>query len=85
MWLPSSYSPLIGKLCNYIRIYCAKRIFKKCGKITTIDRKAYFGTGKEIEIGDYSGIGANCTIPNNIIIGKFVMMAPNVYILSNNH
>lgn len=46
---------------------------------------AYFGTGKGIEIGDYSGIGENCVIPNNTIIGKYVMMAPDVHIVANNH
>lgn len=84
-WLPSSYSPIIGKLSNYIRIFCVKHIFKKCGHISTIDRRAYFGTGSDIEIGDYSGIGERCVIPKNTIIGKYVMMAPEVHIVANNH
>ena len=46
---------------------------------------AYFGTGRNIEIGDYSGIGENCVIPKNTIIGKYVMMAPQVHIVANNH
>ncbi len=83
--LPGSYTPWIGNLCNTIRVRCVKHIFKKCGKITTMDRNAYFGTGEEIEIGDYSGIGANCIVPKNTIIGKYVMMAPDVYIIDNNH
>lgn len=84
-YLPGSYTPVLGKLCNSIRIWCVKHIFKKCGKISTIDRKAYFGTGSNIEIGDYSGIGEHCIIPKNTIIGKYVMMAPEVYIIDNNH
>lgn len=84
-YLPGSYTPIFGKLYNSIRIWCVKHIFKKCGKISTIDRRAYFGTGRNIEIGDYSGIGANCIVPNNTIIGKYVMMAPEVYIIDNNH
>lgn len=68
-----------------IRIFCCRRIFKYCGKISTIDRHAYFGNGRNIEIGDYSGIGANCVVPNNTIIGKYVMMAPEVHIVANNH
>lgn len=83
--MPSSYYPLIGKLSNGIRIFCVKRIFKKCGEITTMDRNAYFGTGRDIEIGDFSGIGENCIVPKNTIIGKYVMMAPDVYIIDNNH
>lgn len=83
--LPSSYSPIIGKFSNIIRIFCVKHIFKRCGKISTIDRKVYFGKGFNIEIGDYSGIGSHSFLPDNIIIGKYVMMAPEVYIAKNNH
>ena len=84
-YLPSSYLPLIGRLFNLIRILCVKGIFKKCGNISTIDRCAYLGNGFDVEIGDYSGIGANCFLPNNIKIGKYVMMAPEVFIAKNNH
>lgn len=84
-YLPSSYSPCMGKVFNRFRVFCVKRIFKHCGKISTIDRMAYFGTGEDIEIGDYSGIGEHCIVPKNTIIGKYVMMAPEVYIIDNNH
>lgn len=83
--LPSSYSRWGGKLWNAIRIFCSRRIFKYCGKVSTIERHAYFGNGKYIEIGDYSGIGKNCVIPNNTVIGKYVMMASEVYIIATNH
>lgn len=53
--------------------------------MSNIDRKAYFGNGMNIEMGDYSSIGANSVIPNNTIIGKFVMMAPEIHIVANNH
>lgn len=36
-------------------------------------------------MGDYSSIGAYCVLPNNIKIGKYVMMAPEVHIVSDNH
>ena len=74
--LPGSYMPVVGRMSNAMRVFCARRIFKKCGKITTIDRHAYFGNGSEIEIGDYSGIGENCVVPHNTRIGRYVMMAP---------
>lgn len=83
--LPSSYSIWGGKFCNMIRIFCCHKIFKYCGKVSTIDRHAYFGNGRNVEIGDYSGIGENCVIPNNTVIGKYVMMAPEVHIVANNH
>lgn len=84
-YLPSSYAPMLGNVSNCIRIFCVKRIFKKCGKISTLDRMAYFGTGFDIEIGDFSGIGERCVIPKNTIMGKYIMMAPEVYIIDNNH
>lgn len=83
--LPDSYSSFFGGLSNKLRIFCCKRIFKKCGKISTINRNIDFGSGKDIEIGDYSGIGANCILPNNIKIGKCVMMGPDLYCLIYSH
>lgn len=80
-YLPSS-GFLGGKK---IRRMCCKHIFKKCGKYVNIERKANFGSGVNIEIGDYSGIGINAVIPGNTVIGKYVMMGPNCYILSQNH
>lgn len=46
---------------------------------------AYFGNGKDIEIGDYSGIGAHAFIPADTKIGKYVMMADWVHIVHGNH
>jgi len=51
----------------------------------TVNRKAYFGNGSNIEIGDNSGIGAYCRLPNDLKIGNNVMMAPEVLIFSVNH
>lgn len=84
-YLPDSYSPVIGPLCNRIRIFCCRRIFKRCGDISTINRLAYFGTGKDVVIGDYSGIGARCKVPNDLVMGRYVMMAPEVLIFNRNH
>lgn len=83
--LPNSYTMLVGKICNRIRISICRHIFKECGKVSTINRNIYFGKGQDVVIGDYSGIGANCVIPNNIIIGKYVMMGPDVYCLQPDH
>lgn len=83
--LPGSYSPYGGRIFNRFRIFCVRRIFKKCGNISTVDRKAYFGSGAEIEIGDFSGIGSNCRLPNDIKVGRYVMMAPGVTVINANH
>lgn len=68
-----------------IRRYCCKQLFKQCGEHVNIERRAFFGSGADICIGDYSGIGVNAVIPSNTIIGNHVMMGPNCYILSVNH
>ena len=83
--LPGSYTPGVGGLCNAIRIICVRNIFRKCGRVTTIDRHAYFGNGSEVEIGDRSGLGRDCVLPRNIKIGSCVMMAPEVHVVSDNH
>lgn len=83
--LPSSYAPVVGPVCNRLRIWCCRHIFARCGRVTTIDRKAYFGNGSALEIGDFSGLGARCDIPRDIRIGSHVMMAKDVLIINQNH
>ena len=67
-YLPKSNT--YGNLGGGIRYFLCKRIFKKCGKHVNIERRAYFASGIDIEIGDYSGIGVNAQIPNGTIIGN---------------
>ena len=68
-----------------IRYALYKHIFKKCDKCVNIERKAFFASGIDIEIGDCSGIGINVHISNVTIIGNYVMMGPNCFILDVNH
>ncbi len=82
-YLPTSYSMIGGG--KWIRYQLCRRIFKKCGKNVNIERRANFGSGRDIEIGDNSGLGINCQIPSNTKIGANVMMGPNCYILARNH
>lgn len=84
-YLPVSYSIFFGRLSKFIRYQLCKRIFKSCGKNVNVERRASFGTGRNIEIGDNSGIGIRACIPSNTIIGENVMMGPNCYILPSNH
>lgn len=86
-FLPNSYGIFkpIAEVSNWIRIFCVKRIFKKCGHIRTINRRVNFATGRNVEMGDESGIGANTTIPGNTIIGNNVIISRNCFILGRNH
>ena len=83
-YLPTSLG-LFGKQSKWLRYKLCKHIFLKCGENVNIERKAHFGSGKCVQIGDNSGLGINCNIPSNTIIGEDVMMGPNCYILGNNH
>lgn len=84
--LPGSHTPL-GRLLmtQKIRYNCCKHIFKYIGKNVNVERGAWFGRGFDIEIGDNSGIGYNAHILNNTVIGKDVMMGPNLYMLEKTH
>ncbi|MBO5806373.1 MAG: acyltransferase [Tidjanibacter sp.] len=84
-FLPTSYTPIVGKPSKWIRYQLCRNIFAKCGKNVNIERGAFFGRGSLIEIGDNSGMGVNCHLPSNTKIGNNVMMAPNCYILNMNH
>lgn len=84
-YLPGSTFPVLGKVFKKLRYQCCRRIFKHCGKDVNIERCAFFASGSELCIGDYSGLGYHCNVPGNIIIGNYVMMGPNCYILGNNH
>ncbi len=84
-YFPSSGSRFFGKISKRLRYACCKRVFHKCGKNVNIERLASFGNGFLIEIGDNSGLGVNCDVPNNIIIGNDVKMGPNVVIIPLNH
>ncbi len=70
---------------KYVRRMCAKLMFDKCGKNVNIEHGAFLASGKGIEIGDNSGIGINCRITGPLSIGKDVMMAPGVNIVTQNH
>lgn len=77
---------LFWGVSNKIRILLCRHIFRECSKkVSTINRNIYFGNGKDVVIGDYSGIGANCSIPNDIHIGKYVMMGPDLYCITFGH
>lgn len=84
-YLPKSSTPIIGKFCMKFRSFFASKLFLHAGKDINIERKANFGMGRRIQIGNNSGIGINSQIPSNTIIGEDVMMGPNCLIYAANH
>lgn len=83
-WLPSTSMPG-GIFSNSLRTALASRIFKKCGRHVWIKRGAYFGSGKDVVIGDNSQIGESARIAADTVIGKNVMMGLEVLVLSTVH
>lgn len=87
---PDSYCYIkIGKKSFHIsyglkyRRFLARQIIKECGKNVNIERFAYFG--KDIHLGDNSGIGRKCHISGHTYIGDNVMMGPEVIVYEQNH
>lgn len=74
-----------SKISKNIRYFICKKIFKYCGKNVNIEKGAWFGNGCNLEIGDYSGLGFNCIVQNNISIGENVLMGPNCIIQESKH
>lgn len=70
---------------KYVRCFLAKGMLEKCGKNVNIEHGAFFASGKDIEIGDNSGLGIGCRVSGPLTIGNDVMMAPNVTIVTQNH
>ncbi len=82
--LPISYLPG-GKIAKAIRAFICRRLFKKCGKDVNVEAKAFFNTGREIELGDHSDIGVNAKVFGPVVIGKDVMMGPDVVFVGGAH
>ncbi len=80
IYLPGGNSILGKKIGKKLRYLCCRNIFKYCGSNVNIEKGAIFGTGFNLIIGDNSGLGLNCNVPNDIVIGRNVIMGPNVYI-----
>ena len=79
-FLPSSHKKIGGRFGRYLRLLCARHLFKKCSKTANIERLASFGDGHGIEIGERSGLGVSCHVPNDIFIGNDVMMGPFCFV-----
>lgn len=74
-----------GGYSKRIRGFLCSQIFEYAGENINVERGAHFGKGFKLRIGNNSGLGINCTIPNDAIIGDNVMMGPNCYVHKVNH
>lgn len=79
-------SPLPGaNIANAIRLSLVRCIFDQVGKDVKVHAGVSFGSGINVQIGDYSSLNANCWIANDTIIGHDVMMGPEIIVLSGSH
>jgi maltose O-acetyltransferase len=76
---------IFGKVWKYARYLLVKNIFESCGKNVNVENNAHFRSGKQITIGENSGIGAWAELYGKIKIGNDVMMASHVSIITKNH
>ena len=85
-YLPPKGIPLVGRICNALRVALCRAIFDECGKGAVIERRVYFGTNNRICIGNRSGIGNNFHLQGtNLVMGDDIIMAPNVTVLGAGH
>lgn len=68
-----------------IRRAVCKGIFKNAGQNINIEHGAFFGSGRDIEIGNNSGLGLNCRVSGPLVLGNNVMMGPDVIIYTQSH
>ncbi|MBQ8426737.1 MAG: acyltransferase [Clostridia bacterium] len=79
-WLPISRR---SRFAKKLRAHWAKKIAKSFGKNVNIERGAIFTPG--LSIGNNSGVGVNCEINGEVVIGNDVMMGPEVVIYTSGH
>lgn len=85
-WLPSTNNTLqISKIIRKVRGGIACNCFDRHGIKINVERKADFGSGNGIIIGNYSGLGVNCHVRGPLEIGDHVNMGPDVRIITINH
>ncbi len=83
-YLPPTNNRYFGVI-RPIRSAIAKSCLDYAGKKVNIEQGANFGNGDGISIGDYSGIGVDCSVRGPLLIGNNVMMGPEVIIITANH
>lgn len=74
-----------GKIAKRIRWHLARQMLDHCGVDVSIEKGAWFGSGKGIRVGDRSVIGLDALVIGPLHIGEDVMMGPRCCILGINH
>lgn len=84
--LPKSTVPFFGGIARILRRVCCRNMFAACGSHLNVERGAWFGSGKDIRVGSYVGLGKNFTLHNCILtIDDNLLMGEDVMILGGGH
>ena len=85
-FLPKSTAPLVGPLAKGIRRIICKNLFAKCGKKLNVEQGAYFGNGRDIEVGYEVGFGRNFQCRSiRLKVGDYLMMGEDVLFQGGKH
>ena len=85
-YLPKSTAPLVGPLAKGIRRIICKNLFAKCGKKLNVEHGAYFGNGRDVEVGYEVGFGRNFQCRSiRLKVGDYLMMGEDVLFQGGKH
>ncbi len=74
-----------GKWARWLRRAACRGMLLYMGRDVNVEQGAVFGDGRNIRIGDSSGLGINCRMYGPVSLGKHVMMGPDVMVITSNH
>lgn len=73
------------RLGNWLRSAIGRKVFLSAGRKIWIKHGARFDNGRYIRIGNYSQLGIDCRVDNDLVLGDHVLMGPEVAIYSQTH
>lgn len=88
-WYIARYLPWYprpgGRIASRLRGLLAARMLDSCGEDVNVERGAFFGSGRGVELGDRSALGLDCLVIGPLKVGNDVMMGPRCTILAGRH
>jgi maltose O-acetyltransferase len=75
----------IKEPARWLRQELARRFLDECGEWVNIASDVHLSTGRNVRIGNRSGLGDGCRIYGALVMGEQVMVGPDVAFLSENH
>jgi maltose O-acetyltransferase len=83
-YLPWSPRPG-GRLARWLRGRLASHMLDYCGSDVNVEHGAWFGSGRDVRLGDRSDIGMDALVIGPVDIGRDVMMGPRCILVAATH